>query len=804
MTLRKSQAALSWPSQGLGGDDSGFVLSLLNSINDQNYCQVLMPSLDFNRAEVVDEAQTLAPFNLPYLDVEEALLGKRSRSKVANIGQAVSDSNASPDAVLGGCAQRMTELAHAIAPHAPNTMGFQIVPACQNLLCRVALERGDRTALSPGPLTEQEVEQGVVEEYVKFLQACKLCMIYCLDSDGGTLELTSKTAKASRPARLQATKDTLVIFRYDLMNYTYLQSDPARRKADSTSADVALQGWVLGEVQQYAMTGLDGDHQGLECVYGGPKQAQSEQVHMMAPSVHLGGRGDGMDKHWLVFAAQTDTFIQIPVCRFDIDLYWAEDITVLGQGPKTYVKHSGVLADDEFQAFDNTYFQMPEDHAAVLPPNYRLNMEVCAESFHEFGYDKASLRGKKWAFYVADIGSEASPFAGFQENPEAWLHGRNLMQPMSATIANLFGLCGPTMSIDTACSSSLVGANLLHSFLKAGADPEIKTGMISGSMICMSPDAYVGLASAGMLGRTGRSLTFDMSANGYARGDCQAACILKIAETATEVRDRSGVYLGGFVNQDGRSASLTAPNGPSQKQCAEHSHRLNNIQAADVKTQENHGTGTALGDPIEVGSMISLYKKGRGERPITITGGKANQGHSEGCAGLAGILKSLNTLLHSAAPSQVHLGVLNSHIDEAGFPGLFATEDVDQRLDVQGAIAGLNSFGFGGTNSHGELWARPKSAANDGMGEQRRSSQQQQLTAIVTQCSKCSGPMCYKCGLALPTEPNSAQIHRCADIRTEINSYDICSKCYQGGYHYRGAESLCAIEGTSRSALRNI
>lgn len=511
-----------------------------------------------------------------------------------------------------------------------------------------------------------------------------------------------------------------------------------------------------------------------------------------------------MDKHWLVFAAQTDTFIQIPVCRFDIDLYWAEDITVLGQGPKTYVKHSGVLADDEFQAFDNTYFQMPEDHAAVLPPNYRLNMEVCAESFHEFGYDKASLRGKKWAFYVADIGSEASPFAGFQENPEAWLHGRNLMQPMSATIANLFGLCGPTMSIDTACSSSLVGANLLHSFLKAGADPEIKTGMISGSMICMSPDAYVGLASAGMLGRTGRSLTFDMSANGYARGDCQAACILKIAETATEVRDRSGVYLGGFVNQDGRSASLTAPNGPSQKQCAEHSHRLNNIQAADVKTQENHGTGTALGDPIEVGSMISLYKKGRGERPITITGGKANQGHSEGCAGLAGILKSLNTLLHSAAPSQVHLGVLNSHIDEAGFPGLFATEDVDQRLDVQGAIAGLNSFGFGGTNSHGELWARPKSAANDGMGEQRRSSQQQQLTAIVTQCSKCSGPMCYKCGLALPTEPNSAQIHRCADIRTEINSYDICSKCYQGGYHYRGAESLCAIEGTSRSALRNI
>eukprot|EP00930_Biecheleria_cincta_P032322 TRINITY_DN22429_c0_g1_i1.p1 TRINITY_DN22429_c0_g1~~TRINITY_DN22429_c0_g1_i1.p1 ORF type:complete len:795 (-),score=121.18 TRINITY_DN22429_c0_g1_i1:40-2424(-) len=794
MTLRKSQAALSWPSEGLGGNDSGFTLSLLSAINDQNYCQVSMPSLDFNREEVVAEALGLARFNLPYLDVEEALLGKRSRSKVANIGQAVSECDA-PDAMLGGCAKRMAELAYAIAPHAQNTMGFRIVPACQNWLCRVALERGERTALSPGPLTEQEVEQGVVEEYIKFLQGCKLCMIYCLDSDGGTLELSSKTAKSSRPVRLQATKDTLVIFRYDLMSYTYLQSDPARRKAGSTSSDVALQAWMLGEVQQYQMAGLDGDHQGLEVVYGGPKQAHAEQVHIFAPAVHIGGRGEGMDKHWLVFESQTDTFIQIPACRFDIDQYWAEDITVLGQGPKTYVKHSGLLADDEFQAFDPMYFGMDEKEASVYPPNYRLNLEICAASFHQYGHDRQSLRGKKWAYYVADSGSEADPFYGFFEDPENWVKGRGYMKPSASVMANYFGLCGPTMCIDTACSSSLVGSNLLHSFLKGGQDPEVKTGMISGSQICMAVAAYTGLAAAGMLGRMGRSMTFDMSANGYARGDAQAACIFKVAESSTEVRDRSGVFVGGFVNQDGRSASLTAPNGPSQKLCAEMSHRLNHILATEVKTQENHGTGTALGDPIEVGSMISVYKKGRGERPITITGGKSNQGHSEGCAGLSGILKSLNTLLHSTTPPQVHLNILNHHIDEVGFPGLFSTENIPQSLDVQGAIAGLNSFGFGGTNSHGELWARPRVAAEDSLTEQKRSSKQQKLTAIVAECPSCGGAMCYTCGMAMPVEPSSTRIHRCADIREQINSYEICGLCYKGGYYYRGADSLYAIAG---------
>jgi len=316
----------------------------------------------------------------------------------------------------------------------------------------------------------------------------------------------------------------------------------------------------------------------------------------------------------------------------------------------------------------------------------------------------------------------------------------------------------------------------------------------------MNPGAYIGLASAGMLGRKGRSLTFDMSANGYARGDAQAACIFKVTESSTEVRDRSGVFLGGFVNQDGRSASLTAPNGPSQKLCCEMSHRLNNVKATEVNTQENHGTGTALGDPIEVGSMVSVYKKGRGERPITLTGGKANQGHSEGCAGLSGIIKTLNTLLHSTTPSQVHLGVLNHHIDEAGFPGLFSTENVGQRLDVQGAIGGLNSFGFGGTNSHGELWARPRGAAEDGLTEQKHSSQQQKLTAIVTECRQCGGPMCYTCAQAFPAEPNSSKIHHCADIRVDTNSYGVCSLCYKGAYYYRGADSLAmdsvrAIEG---------
>ncbi|CAE8634931.1 unnamed protein product, partial [Polarella glacialis] len=401
--------------------------------------------------------------------------------------------------------------------------------------------------------------------------------------------------------------------------------------------------------------------------------------------------------------------------------------------------------------------------------------------------------GAPLAICLADIGTDFDPFLGFFDAPEQWLAAAaSRGVPAAGRLGYHLGTTGPISSVDTACSSSLVATNLLHSMLRTGANSSVDTALSQSMMNLLNPFPYIGLSGAGMLSRSGRCLSFDQAANGYARGEGIAGIVLRVAGRSEDVQDRLGAYLCGFINQDGRSASLTAPNGPAQQACIRSSLRDAGLTPGDIWITENHGTGTALGDPIEVGSVRGVFH-GRGCRVLPITGGKSNTGHSEATAGASGILKTLCSLMHATVPPQNHLKFLNAHIDDAGFPAHFPVELWDLDVGREGAVGGLNSFGFGGTNSRGELWAG-KRRRSTGSARQGRLEQLQTpaLDSVVVTCPQCQSAMCWLCGQAEPSSVLGRQ-HRCADLRENFASYDLCSNCFLGRYQHRGVQSTLEV-----------
>jgi len=246
---------------------------------------------------------------------------------------------------------------------------------------------------------------------------------------------------------------------------------------------------------------------------------------------------------------------------------------------------------------------------------------------------------------------------------------------------------------------------------------------------------------------------------------------LKISGDIDDLENRIACMVGSCANQDGRSASLTAPNGPSQQAAIRYSLKMGGITPEHVTAVECHGTGTALGDPIEVGSIMAVMEDER-EPPLPHTSAKSNCGHLEGSAGIAGLTKCLAFLNKSTAPPNVHLRALNAHLTSSGFPQLFEQENVDTFQNA--GHTGVSSFGFGGTNSRADIYIQCNS------GPRKRTTYDlAKLEYIITVCPQCMGNMCWKCSAAIPSNAPKER-HVCSLIRDEFADYQICSNCYAG------------------------
>mmetsp|Transcript_130168 Transcript_130168/g.328595 ORF Transcript_130168/g.328595 Transcript_130168/m.328595 type:complete len:1251 (+) Transcript_130168:176-3928(+) len=777
-------------------------------LRNRGFCMLHVPEADSLRGEFIRAARADWEYTLLEAEMEEAFLGGGSSSKVSWLAGGFGAGKANRaeahgwETLLSGGGRHLGSLARELAAN-PGLVDFDPWSFGGAVLVRVPLATGEReTLMSRLQVASLEQAPDTIGEHISFMQRRKLCLMHFLESSGGTVELHDKTTGVK--ARVPVTRGRLLVFQHEHMSYSYTP-----RMGATPADDVVLQAWMLEEPPVLSLERLEGEQLDITSAYYDglhpPKQVESKHVNIMAAALRFPGQSMDITQAWTVWSSQTDTFTEHPRSRWDLDLYYSPDAAQFGQEGKSGTKHGGFLESEMMSCFDNKFFGIEDDFAALMPPTTRLLLECCYEAFHSEGHNKDTLKGNgDIALTVADLGLEWDPWGGyidhdqspFPHRPDLWalatpIHGIT----SGMQVAWRLGICGPVKLVDTACSASLVGACINHASLRQiNPKYDFKEAVSMGHQGMFSPFTFIGLSGAGMLGRGGRCKTFDQTANGYNRGEGVGGLIQRVSDDPEVVDLKLGNYYSSFVNQDGRSASLTAPNGPSQQAVMRNSMKLEELDPTEISIQENHGTGTALGDPIEVGSVRAVYRKR--PTPIPVTSGKTHCGHLESTAGSLGIIKSMMSILFMTEPPNVHLYEINAHIDLAGFPGLFPVECID--LAQPQIIGALNGFGFGGTNSHSELWGKARMGHNairpkvlrdrrvTGMPLELGGRQDVLANAdwVIEMCPRCWGPMCARTGIADPAAASEEGRQLGGAIRQEFASYEFCSDCYTGGYLY--------------------
>src|SRR5580692_1865079 len=329
---------------------------------------------------------------------------------------------------------------------------------------------------------------------------------------------------------------------------------------------------------------------------------------------------------------------------------------------------------------------------------------------------------------------------------------RTLTGTLHSVLANrlswFFDLRGPSISIDTACSASLVAVHLACQSLRLGESNIAVTGGVS---LMIAPELLVSMSKVGFMAPDGRCKTFDEQADGFGRGEGCSVVVLKRLSDAIADADRVlAVIRGSAVNQDGHSTLLTAPNGPAQQALIRDTLARAQLSPNRIGFVETHGTGTALGDPIEVEAIAAtIGQPFPGSGQCLLGSVKANLGHLEAAAGATGLVKAVLALQHEAVPGQVNYRRLNPHIQLQGTRLAVPTTFTPWPAGPVARCAAVSSFGIGGTNAHVVIEEAPN------FPRQRwRKQRQQQTPAIFYLCRRRPRPRCEtKCGLGRSFSP---------------------------------------------------
>ena len=345
-----------------------------------------------------------------------------------------------------------------------------------------------------------------------------------------------------------------------------------------------------------------------------------------------------------------------------------------------------------------------------MDPQQRLLMTVAWEALENAGQSPELLMGSSTGVFV---GISSSDYWQMQmqrsalKDIDAYFATGMSHSVASGRLSYFLGLQGPSIAVDTACSSSLVAAHLACQSLRSG---ECNLALAGGVNLILSPELVINFSKARMMAADGRCKVFDAAADGYVRGEGAGIVVLKRLSDAEKDGDRIlAVIRGSAVNQDGRSNGLTAPNGPAQQAVIRQALSNAEVKPAEVDFVETHGTGTALGDPIEVQALAAVLGEGRGQdRPLTIASIKTNIGHLESAAGVAGLMKVVAALQHEEIPPHLHFKEPNPYIPWRDLPVRVSTASMPWPAGKRRRIAGVSAFGFSGTNAHVIIEEAPK------------------------------------------------------------------------------------------------
>jgi malonyl CoA-acyl carrier protein transacylase len=400
------------------------------------------------------------------------------------------------------------------------------------------------------------------------------------------------------------------------------------------------------------------------------------------------------ESFWQLLRNGIDAITEVPPQRWDINTFYDPQPATPG---KMNTRWGGFL--DQVDEFDPSFFGISPRETEHMDPQQRLVLEVAWEALENAGIVPETLANSQTGVF---IGLTNADYHKMLYKDAAALSAYSATGTTPCITANrlsyLLNLRGPSMAIDTACSSSLVTVHLASQSLR---NRESHLCIVGGVNLMLSPEPTITCSQSQMMSADGRCKTFDASADGFVRGEGCGIIILKRLEDA--LRDGDNVLAlvrGSAVNQDGTSNGLTAPNGPSQQAIVRQALEQAGVTPAQISYVEAHGTGTSLGDPIEVKSLKAVLTENRSpEQPCWIGSVKTNIGHTEGAAGIAGLIKVVLQMQHGHLAPHLHLKQLNPYISLEGTP--LAIPQSYQPWSYPGnRLAGVSSFSFGGTNCH--------------------------------------------------------------------------------------------------------
>jgi len=394
-----------------------------------------------------------------------------------------------------------------------------------------------------------------------------------------------------------------------------------------------------------------------------------------------------------------DAISDVPPDRWDVEALF--DPT-RGTPNRMYTTRGGFLED--VRGFDPEFFGISPFEASSIDPQQRLLLEVAWEALEHAAVDPLALKESRTGVFVG-IASNDYGRRSLADHANAYASVGSAFSVAAGRIAYLLDLRGPALSVDTACSSSLVATHLAAMSLRCG---ESDLALVGGVNLILAPEVTVDFCQAGMLAEDGICRTFDADASGYVRSEGCGVLVLKRLSDARREGDRVlATIRGSAVNQDGRSSGLTAPNGPAQEAVVRAALADAGLEPDDIDYVEAHGTGTTLGDPIEAQALGSVFGTPTRGRALLLGSAKTNVGHLEAAAGVAGLIKAVETLRHRRVPPHLHFRTPNPHIDWDALPLEIPTAPVSLHAEGRPIRAGVSSFGFSGTNAHIVLEAAP-------------------------------------------------------------------------------------------------
>ncbi|MCP4157063.1 MAG: type I polyketide synthase [bacterium] len=427
------------------------------------------------------------------------------------------------------------------------------------------------------------------------------------------------------------------------------------------------------------------------------EEAQHEPIAVIGMGCRFPGGADDPEKFWKILAEGRDAVSDVPADRWEAAQYYDADPVAPG---KMYTVKAGFLSSP-VAGFDAQFFNISPKEARALDPQQRILLEVAWETMENAGMDATRLKGSDTGVFIGMSGDDYAQAHrhGKPEIIDAYSLTGSTFSTAAGRLSYTWGLEGPSMLVDTACSSSLVA---LHSAMRSLRSGETGMALVGGVNMILTPDVHICFSKLQAISVDGKCKTFDASANGYVRGEGCGLVLLKRLSDAQKDNDRIlALIRGTAVNQDGKSSGFTAPNGVAQEKVIEKALKDARLSYGDVDYIEAHGTGTSLGDPIEVEALGKKYGKARTiDDPVLLGSVKTNVGHLESAAGMAGLLKVIQALRHEALPATIHFDTPNPYIPWETYP-----VKVVERLTpwIQGEKkrrAGLSSFGFSGTNAH--------------------------------------------------------------------------------------------------------